>query len=171
MPSIRSAHADDLPHLAEVETSAASVFRNVGLEWVADGATMDPAMLAAACRGGMLWIAADEADRPVGFLAAHELDGRLHIAEVSVARSHQRRGIGAGLVAAAVDFARRAGFGAVTLTTYRDLSWNGPFYSRLGFVEIDPADAGPGHGGKLREEAAAGHDPSRRCIMAMRIDK
>jgi hypothetical protein len=57
------------------------------------------------------------------------------------------------------------------LTTYRDLSWNGPFYARLGFVEVDPQQAGPGHVEKLREEAEAGHDPARRCVMALRLDQ
>jgi len=58
----------------------------------------------------------------------------------------------------------------VTLTTYRDLPWNGPYYSRLGFREIDLKEAGPGHLGRLRAEAEAGHDPSRRCIMALPLD-
>jgi hypothetical protein len=59
----------------------------------------------------------------------------------------------------------------MTLTTYRDLAWNGPFYARLGFVEIEPDEAGPGHRETLRQEAAAAHDPARRCIMAFRLDQ
>jgi GNAT superfamily N-acetyltransferase len=132
---------------------------------------MDPGVLADLCRGGTLWVAADERDEPVGFLAGHELDRSFYIAEVSVAGSHQRRGIGARLVEAAIEHGRRLGFGSMTLTTYRDLSWNGPFYARLGFAEIDPKDAGPRHRQKLREEAEAGHDPARRCIMALRLDQ
>jgi hypothetical protein len=67
----------------------------------------------------------------------------------------------------AVDHARAAGFEAVTLTTYRDLPWNRPYYAGLGFMEIDPASAGMGHVGRLKAEAEAGHDPTRRCVMAM----
>jgi hypothetical protein len=66
-----------------------------------------------------------------------------------------------------VDHARAEGFGAVTLTTYRDLPWNGPYYAGLGFKEVDPGEAGPGHLKKLRAEADAGHDPGRRCVMAL----
>jgi predicted N-acetyltransferase YhbS len=117
------------------------------------------------------WMAADEQDEPVGFLAAHELGGQFHIAEVSVAQSHQRQGIGIQLIETAIECGRCLGFGVITLTTYRDLSWNGPFYARLGFVEIEPGQAGRGHREKLREEAEAGHDPARRCIMALRLDQ
>ncbi|WP_046861864.1 GNAT family N-acetyltransferase [Microvirga massiliensis] len=168
MPPVRLARPDDLDKLAEIERSAASVFRDVGLAWVADGETMNRHVLEAACRDGTLWVAADSGGEPVGFLAAHALDGRLYIAEVSVARSHQRQGIGGALVAAAVGHARRSGFPAVTLTTYRDLSWNGPFYARLGFEEVDPDGTLPGHMRKVRAEA--GHDPSRRCLMVMSLD-
>ena len=169
LPSVRLARTEDLEKLASIERSAASVFRDVELSWLADGETMESDLLAELCREGTLWVAADEGDEPVGFLAAHELDGKFYIAEVSVARSHQRQGIGAQLIAAAADHARTMGFSAVTLTTYRDLAWNGPFYARLGFAEIAPAEAGPDHAGKLRAEAEAGHDPSRRCIMVMSL--
>lgn len=169
MPSVRPACPADLSKLASVERSAASLFREVGLDWLAEGDTMDPVLLASLCRDGTLWVAVDERDEPIGFLAAHGLDGLFYIAEVSVARSHQRQGIGGKLIAVAVDHARAAGFDAVTLTTYRDLSWNKPYYSGLGFAEIDPASAGIGHVGKLNAEAKAGHDPARRCVMAMRL--
>jgi GNAT superfamily N-acetyltransferase len=170
-PFIRPARPDDLGKLGPIERSAASLFRDVGLAWLADGDTMEPAVLTGLCREGTLWVAVDERDEPVGFLAGHEMDGQFYIAEVSVARSHQRRGIGIRLVEAALEHGRRLGVGAITLTTYRDLAWNGPFYSRLGFMEIDPADAGPGHRQKLQAEAAAGHDPAQRCLMGLRLDQ
>jgi GNAT superfamily N-acetyltransferase len=169
--SIRLARPDDLGKLGAVERSAASVFRGVDLEWLADGGTMDPVVLETLCQGRTLWVAIDERDEPVGFLAAHELDGHFYIAELSVAASHQRRGIGARLVGTAIEHGSRPGIGAITLTTYRDLSWNGPFYAQLGFVEIAADEAGPGHCAKLREDAELGHDPARRCIMAIRLDQ
>lgn len=169
--SIRLARPDDLDKLGAVERSAASLFRNVGLAWLADGGTMDPGILAALCRDGTLWVAVDERDEPVGFLAAHELDAHFYIAELSVSGSHQRQGLGTRLVEAAIEHGKRAGFDAITLMTYRDLSWNGPFYARFGFVEIDADEAGPGHSEKLRQDAEFGHDPARRCIMALRLDQ
>jgi GNAT superfamily N-acetyltransferase len=166
---IRTACPADIPKLASVERSAASVFREANLTWVAEGETLPPASLADFCREGTLWVAVTNDDEPVGFLAAHELDGALHIAEVSVTRSHQRQGIGARLISTVMEHARTAGVGVMTLTTYRDLAWNGPFYAKLGFSEIKAEDAGPGHLRKIDEEAMAGHDPSRRCVMAKNL--
>lgn len=169
MPLIRAACPEDIPKLAAIERSAASVFREANLAWVADGETLPPASLAEYCRNGSLWVAVTEDDEPVGFLAAHELDKAFHIAEVSVTTSHQRQGIGARLIGTAMEYARAAGFRVATLTTYRDLPWNGPFYIRHGFSEMNAGDAGPGHLRKVREEAEAGHDPSRRCVMAKHL--
>lgn len=162
---VRRARLADLPKLARIERSAASLFRDAGLAWIADGDTIEPALLDTMCRDGTVWVAVDHTDEPVAFLAAHTLDEQFHIAEVSVARSHQRQGIGAALIATAADHARTESFRGLTLTTYRDLPWNGPFYSALGFVEVDASEAGPVHARKLRTEAEAGHDLSRRCVM------
>jgi GNAT superfamily N-acetyltransferase len=165
MVLVRRACLQELAKLALVERSAASLFREVGLSWIADGDTMEPALLYSMCRDGTVWVAVDDLNEPVAFLAAHTLDEQFHIAEVSAARTHQRRGIGAALIAAATVHARTQSFRNVTLTTYRDVRWNGPFYSTLGFVEVDASELGPGHVQKLRTEAEAGHDLSRRCIM------
>jgi GNAT superfamily N-acetyltransferase len=156
MALIRRARLEDLPKLARVERSAASLFREVGLAWIADGDTMEPALLDTMCRDGTVWVAVDDGDGPVAFLAAHTLDEQFHIAEVSVTRSHQRRGIGAALISAAEDYARTESFRGLTLATYRDLRWNGPFYSALGFVEVDASEAGPGHLQKLRTAGRSG---------------
>jgi GNAT superfamily N-acetyltransferase len=165
MLPIRRACLGELPKLALVERSAASLFREAGLAWIADGDTMESELLDTMCREGTVWVAVDDTDEPVAFLAAHTLDEQFHIAEVSVARSHQRQGIGAALIAAAADHARTQRFRGLTLTTFRDLHWNGPYYSALGFVEVDASEAGPGHLRKMRTEAEAGHDVSRRCVM------
>src|ERR1700722_678566 len=169
MPLIRLARPEDIAKLAAVERSAACLFREANLAWLAEAETLPSAALGAFCRDGSLWVAVTDDDEPVGFLAAHALDAAFFIAEVSVTIPHQKRGIGAGLISTAMDHARAARFNIVTLTTYRDLAWNGPFYTRLGFSEINAEDAGPGHSRRLREEAEAGHDPTRRCVMAKRL--
>jgi GNAT superfamily N-acetyltransferase len=169
MPLIRVARPEDIPKLGPIERSAASIFRTANLAWVADGETLPPASLADFCRDGSLWVAVTDDGELVGFLAAHELDKAFYITEVSVTTSHQRQGIGAHLINTAIEYARAAGFGVVTLMTYRDLPWNGPFYIKFGFCEVNAQNAGPGHRRKVCEETNAGHDPSRRCVMAKGI--
>jgi ribosomal protein S18 acetylase RimI-like enzyme len=112
-------------------------------------------------------VAVNPADEPVGFLAAGVMDQEFYISEISVARSYQRQGVGRALMVAAIASARADGYRRVTLTTYRDLPWNGPFYDQLGFAEIDARELGPEHTLTLQAEAEAGHDPSRRCVMAL----
>jgi hypothetical protein len=61
--------------------------------------------------------------------------------------------------------AANSGFRAVTLTTFRDVAWNGPFYGRIGFVEVDDLEAHPRLAKELAKEAAAGLPPERRTAM------
>src|SRR5271165_3964159 len=72
-------------------------------------------------------------DPPVGFASVEIVDGLAHLWQLSVRPSHGRRGVGTALVEAVCQWAGSQGYEAVTLTTYRDVPWNGPFYRRLGF--------------------------------------
>jgi hypothetical protein len=58
MICVRRACLDELPKLAAVEPSAASLFRQVGFGWIADGDTMEPVLLRSMCREGTV----DDAD-------------------------------------------------------------------------------------------------------------
>ena len=78
----------------------------------------------------------DVVDAVAGRRLASVLDGLGH----DVHPDHGRRGLGARLLRAVLDLARARGCGVVTLTTYRDLPWNAPFYARHGFAEVAPED-------------------------------
>jgi GNAT superfamily N-acetyltransferase len=105
-----------------------------------------------------------------GFLVAEPFSRELHIWEMDVAPQFQRRGIGAGLVRAAQIDARNTGFRALSLTTFRDLEWNGPFYARLGFEEVTALDAHPRLAGELANEVDDGLPADRRCAMICFLD-
>lgn len=105
-----------------------------------------------------------------GFLVAQPFSRELHIWEMDVAPAFQRRGVGSGLVRAAMIDARNTGFRALTLTTFRDLAWNGPFYARLGFEEVTALDAHPRLAGELANEVDDGLPADRRCAMICFLD-
>lgn len=105
-----------------------------------------------------------------GFLLAQPFSRELHIWEMDVAPEFQRQGIGAGLVRAAQIDARNTGFRALTLTTFRDLAWNAPFYARLGFEEVTALDAHPRLAGELANEVDDGLPADRRCAMICFLD-
>lgn len=104
-------------------------------------------------------------EQMVGFLASEPFRRELHIWEMDVLPVFQGRGIGAGLVRACLIDASNSGFKAVTLTTFRDLPWNGPFYARLGFEEVTALDAHPRLAGELANEVDDGLPAERRCAM------
>ena len=84
--------------------------------------------------GGRAWVAVDADDRPVAYLISAVVDGCAHIEQVSVAPAHARRGLGAALVDHLAAVAAAEGRAALTLTTFRDVPWNAPYYERLGFA-------------------------------------
>ncbi|MFN0122692.1 MAG: GNAT family N-acetyltransferase, partial [Blastocatellia bacterium] len=81
----------------------------------------------------LLWVAVSSVEKTAGFAMARMLDGAAHLEELDVHPDHGRQGIGSSLVRAVCDQARALGIGRVTLTTFRDIPWNAPFYQRLGF--------------------------------------
>ena len=102
---------------------------------------------------------------PVGFALVELLDDAAHLEEIDVHPDHGRRGLGAALVDAVCGWARDAGLPAVTLTTFRDVPWNGPFYARLGFREVAAGRMGPELADLVHEEAEQGLSPERRIAM------
>jgi GNAT superfamily N-acetyltransferase len=108
------------------------------------------------------------AGRPAkGFACIEVVDGVAHLWQLSVHPSVGRRGIGKSLVEASCEWAATNGYPAVTLTTYRDVPWNAPFYARLGFRVID--DLTPGLSAIRDHERDIGDDDFSPRV-AMRKD-
>ncbi len=61
------------------------------------------------------------------------LDGLLYIANISVGSNAAGQGIGRLLLGAAEARASKLGLPAVTLTTFKTPSWNGPWFRRYGY--------------------------------------
>jgi GNAT superfamily N-acetyltransferase len=81
-------------------------------------------------------------DPPVGFASVGIVDGLAHLWQLAVRPAEGRQGYGTALVRAVCEWADSNGHGSVTLTTFRDVAWNGPFYTGLGFrtlAELTPA--------------------------------
>lgn len=135
---VRQGKTADLPWLPDVERSAAQTFIDLpDLAWIVTDEVTDDATHARLIAAGTEWVADDEVGEPVGFLAAEAFGADLHIWEIAVASAYQRHGLGRRLIAAAEDRARRTGLTGLTLTTFRTVAWNGPFYARLGFAALE----------------------------------
>lgn len=104
---------------------------------------------------------------PLGFASVGVVDGVAHLWQLSVLPGASRQGRGRALVGAACDWAQSNGYPALTLTTFRDVPWNGPFYTGLGFHRVD--ELTPGLLAIRQHEKAIGDDDFGPRI-AMRKD-
>lgn len=166
---IRKATPEDLGVLPAIERAAAVLFADVGLAGVTDGDVTSLEDFRACQVEGLLWVAADAADRPVGFAFVEVLGESPHLDELDVHPDHGRRGLGAGLVRAIADWARTAGYTALTLTTFRDVPWNRPYYERLGFEVLSQSELTTELRDLVRAEARRGLDPDARVVMRMQL--
>lgn len=165
--SLRLARPSDAAMMPEIELAAASAFA-AEQDFDFSHTRSEPDFARLIRRGHCLVAHVGEA--MAGFLVAEPFSRELHIWEMDVLPAYQRRGIGAGLVRAAQIDARNTGFKALTLTTFRDLRWNAPFYARLGFAEVTALDAHPRLAGELANEADDGLPAERRCAMMFFLD-
>lgn len=168
--SLRLARIEDAEAMRGIEARAARIFAEVeGLAERAGGETVSPERLRRYIRKGHCLVAHEEGTL-IGFIVTEPFGRELHVWEFDVDPDHQRRGIGAGLLRAAMIDARNSGFKAITLTTFRDVPWNAPFYEKLGFEEVTALDAHPRLAGELAVEADLGLPAERRCAMIRFLD-
>lgn len=100
-----------------------------------------------------------------GFAVAGPLAGGLHLFELSVHTDWQGMGLGGHLLHHLQRRALQCGFGQITLTTYRSLPWNGPFYERMGFSYLETSQQPPEIYDLLQREIASGANAEDRCAM------
>lgn len=161
---IRLARADELEELQKIERAAGMLFAEIGWQEVAQSDLLPLDFLEAQQAAGLVWVAAEAADHPVGFAVTSELDGTCFLEEISVHPAHGRRGIGKALIEMLCNWAIEQGYPAMTLMTFQDVSWNAPFYSRLGFRVLDVDELSPELREVLEEETQAWM-PLKRVLM------
>jgi putative acetyltransferase len=162
--TIGQARLHDLPLLSAIELAAARLLVDHAPARVLAETTSDE-ILENASRHGRLWVARAD-DIPVGFAHVELLEPEVaHLAEVDVHPLHGRRGLGRRLVQAVCAWAAAGGYRSVTLTTFRDVPWNMPFYARLGFDVIVRAELSPALRSVIEDETRRGLDPTRRVAM------
>ncbi|MAY18991.1 MAG: GNAT family N-acetyltransferase [Erythrobacteraceae bacterium] len=169
--SLRLARPDDADSFPAIEESADHLFKGIAqLEDIAaDGSLFDAQGYRRLIAKGHCLVAL-QGERSIGFIATEPFRRELHMWQLAVHEDAQRLGVGSGLVRACMIDARNSGFKAVTLTTFRDLPWNAPFYEGLGFEEVTALDAHPRLANELALEADQGLPVERRCAMIRFLD-
>jgi GNAT superfamily N-acetyltransferase len=147
-PEVRTARPGELPLLAAVEEAADGLFATLGMGPFPEASQIDH------LTGAVLVLVAG--DPPVGFASVGILDGAAHLRQLAVLPAQGGRGLGTALVEAVAGWGRTHGLPAVTLTTFRDVPWNGPFYRSLGFRPLEKP--GPELAAVRAQEIAVGED-------------
>jgi len=162
--SIVLARPEHLSEIPNIELAAARLLSGHAPESVL-GETTSDSVLQEAVRQGHLWVAL-AGNAPVGFAHVEIIDaGTAHLEEIDVLPAHGRRGLGTRLVTEVCEWAASAGYHSVTLTTFRDVRWNRPFYERLGFRVIPDAELSAALRAIVEDETRRALDPSRRVVM------
>lgn len=165
---LRPLEPEDREALVEVENRAAALFRLHGYSQVADNPIPDVPFLDTVFAGAEVIVCAGPDARPVGFAVARSVAGWLHLAELSVDPAHGRKGLGRALVTAVISRAAGAGLAGVSLTTFRDVPFNAPFYAAMGFAEAGRGEAPAAIADLLVREVPDGVDVGSRVLMLRR---
>lgn len=167
--TIRAAHETDVEALQAIELDAAQRYAALPETRFCTALPVRDVAEHRAARNRGLALVVEVGGAAAGFLLSVPKDGRAHLLELAVAQKHQARGHGRALIAAFEAWAKDSGFAETTLTTFRDVPWNAPFYSRLGYKIIKAGENRPELAVVIEEECRAGFHGVPRVVMAKEI--
>jgi len=142
--TIRLARLDEVARLGMIERTACELFEGTDVYADLNGLIYDPAELAELIEQGQVWVACFDDDVPIGFVIVLKMDDVLHVDELDVLSEFGNRGIGTALLEHACQWAVANGFSVATLSTFREVPWNAPFYQKHGFCIVEPGEFTPG---------------------------
>jgi ribosomal protein S18 acetylase RimI-like enzyme len=156
---IRLADGSDLERLRFISAQARERYRALpGLAHIADAPPLTPSRFMA-CR---VAAAVDDVGKDImGFAAMRTLDGLVYLDNISVDAGSSERGIGKALLDEVCSHAASLNAPAVTLTTFKEPAWNGPWFRRHGFQTMPSDRLGQGLQGVMDRQGQT-LDPATR---------
>ena len=165
---IRPARGDEVGDLQKIDLASATLFIDTGLiDFGASGVPTEPIPEDRLRKGfgdGLIWVAVDHLEELVGFALCSDRGDDLYLDQLSVLPNHGRQGLGGRLVRRCLQEAESRSHRRVSLSTFRKVPWNGPFYRKLGFREIPVWRLNEWQLG-IREAQRATMDIRLRCFM------
>jgi len=167
---IEIAKRDHIPYLQGISRAAAELFPLEDLPFPLRAQTPSPDIFEGALRQQRLWIVLDEnKDRVVGFALLAEKCQQIHLQELDIHPEYGRQGLGTMLLKFVISWVKSKKYKQLTLTTFRHLPWNAPFYTKLGFKIIEPSQLNSCLI-KLLNQESRGLDKSKRVLMILDLD-
>jgi GNAT superfamily N-acetyltransferase len=162
--TIRPARVEELTLLADIERSAAIRFLDTPYAFLVNAEPLPLEFVRQRFQAGQVWVAV-ERQVVIGYAITREVEETLYLQEIDIEPEHGQRGLGTALLETIRAWAALAGYGVLSLSTFRDIPWNAPFYAKLGFRILDESDLNAGFQQIRQQELAAGLPIADRVIM------
>jgi GNAT superfamily N-acetyltransferase len=134
---IRLSGESDIPALMDIHTAAAARFAGLGLIATPNGLPEPiPVEAFENAASQNLLFAAQLENRCVGFALCSIERPDLYLDQLSVAPEASSKGAGTALLDAITAEANLRNLWGVSLSTFREVSWNAPFFAKRAFQEI-----------------------------------
>jgi GNAT superfamily N-acetyltransferase len=167
--SITSGKTEDIAALIAVDKAASTLFEPTGL---LDASALDDHVptdvFETEIPMGNVFVARTSHDWPIGFVLVRPKGNGLYLDQLSVHPDHGQKGVGRALILRVLSEAERRKLPHVSLSTFRTIPWNGPFYARLGFQEISPDKLEP-YMREIEEAQRPFMDVTKRCFMRRKV--
>ncbi|KPF41085.1 GNAT family N-acetyltransferase [Rhizobium sp. AAP43] len=163
---IRRGFAADFGDLRRVEFASFETLREAGAV-SGDAMASTDVELQHYLDHDFLLAACDSDGKVIGYCGGTVEENHLHIGEMDVHPTWQRKGIGRRLITTMIEDARTRGLKGATLTTDRYAPFNARFYESLGFRIVQGDTLSPRLHKVLEAEAEKGLDPCRRVAMML----
>ena len=167
--AIRSARGEELTLLAHIEQSAAIRFLDTPYAFLVEAKPLPLEFVQRRFQAGQVWVAVDQQDTVIGFALTREVDGTLYLQEIDIEPKHGQKGLGSALVNTVRSWANLSDYSVMSLSTFRDISWNAPFYLKLGFRILDESELTAGFQQIRWQECESGLPISDRVIMHCKL--
>ncbi|WP_299999841.1 GNAT family N-acetyltransferase [uncultured Cedecea sp.] len=164
MLNLRNSMRADIPALQALEAAAAQRFLAIPeLAMLASDGVTDTQAHIISMTQNLAWLVEDADGVILGFCYAQRLSASLYLAEISSHPTARGLGVGRMLVTHVRKMAAEYGMPGVTLTTYTDIPWNGPWYQQQGFTVLNPLSLSDELMSIVRQQEALALLP--RCVM------
>jgi len=163
MVVFRSARSEEIETIRALERASARRFVGLMDDLAADEPSPAAVLTIRIGEGGL--IVAEEDGAIVGFVMFRRVEARAYVEQLDVLPAVAGRGIGAALLDAVAARARAAGLDGLSLSTFREVPWNAPYYRRLGLVEVADGALTPGMRDIRAEHIRRGLDEDARVFM------
>ncbi|MEM7458133.1 MAG: GNAT family N-acetyltransferase [Pseudomonadota bacterium] len=167
--SIALGELDDIAAFISVDKAASALFAATGL--LEPSALEDhvPAeVFEQEIPRANVFVARNEHGWAVGFALVRLRGNGLYLDQVSVHPDHGQKGIGRALVIRVLTEAENRKLPHVSLSTFRDVAWNGPFYASMGFKEIPREKLEP-YMIEIEDAQKPFMDVTKRCFMRRKV--